>query len=778
MKCRTFTPQASLTATIAVLAAAGIASAAPSPNTQPAAQNSNAVLLDNTITGGIRPRLTGLNCQQEVLVPGAGQAGARNYGPAFLVADNFKPSASGSITSVSWSAAYRAGDGTTTNPFVNQPPPASETFQIRILSDNGPFQTPFPAGPLTPTAGLPNGTAGGVLFSTTVTNPSRTSTGQTIGTVTPLSVYEYTATIAGPAVTGGTCYWLEITNTSPDIVTPAPLGMVSFWLLGGGGGGQTGDLYSYQATAGNATTPYRPFDQVAEDRAFCVNLTLTDLISNSCPIASIPPICSNPETNGNGLANANGFAFLGTASHPNSVNGAAPNNPARSQYADNFQLDGSGSVAITSICFGGFWTNYTAGSFPAAAQPADLSRFEVFYYNNDSSAVFARPGTLIASFTGAAITVLAGTDIFSITHPALNINRGTCYWVAISYRDDFTNPNANSRFAWELAGAATPAPPQGSRDGKMSVRSVGGDGGVTPPGAWGDLSSATDGRFNHTFLLSAGNAILPTCAFTPPPPPAANDLCANATIVTGLGTFPFDNRGATATGNPAANSACVGAGNNYGLTVWFRWTAPCNGSITISTCAGNAGTDLVLPLWQFTGASCATLGATTFACGDDDCAEVGGPSAVTFTAVQGTEYIFAIGTWNGSAGVAGNFTISGPVGCGGPSTGACCLGVGCTVTTAAACTGAVGTTTNSFKGVGTVCNAPGTPPFTNNTTPCCRADFNQDNTRNPTDIFNFLTNYFNAAPAVKATTDTNGNGTQEPTDIFNYLTVFFAGGCG
>jgi hypothetical protein len=112
-----------------------------------------------------------------------------------------------------------------------------------------------------------------------------------------------------------------------------------------------------------------------------------------------------------------------------------------------------------------------------------------------------------------------------------------------------------------------------------------------------------------------------------------------------------------------------------------------------------------------------------------------------------------------------------------PQTGACCLGVGCTVTTQAACAGAVGTTTRNFRGVGTVCNAPGTPPFTNNTTPCCRADFNQNGTRNPTDIFNFLTNYFSAVAADKVTTDTNGNGTQEPTDIFNFLTVYFAGGC-
>jgi hypothetical protein len=115
---------------------------------------------------------------------------------------------------------------------------------------------------------------------------------------------------------------------------------------------------------------------------------------------------------------------------------------------------------------------------------------------------------------------------------------------------------------------------------------------------------------------------------------------------------------------------------------------------------------------------------------------------------------------------------------GAPATGACCLGVGCTVTTAATCTGTVGTTVRNFRGVGTVCNAPGTPPFTNATTPCCFADFNQNGVRNPTDIFNFLANYFDASPAIKATTDTNGNGTQQPADIFGFLTLYFAGGCG
>jgi hypothetical protein len=129
----------------------------------------------------------------------------------------------------------------------------------------------------------------------------------------------------------------------------------------------------------------------------------------------------------------------------------------------------------------------------------------------------------------------------------------------------------------------------------------------------------------------------------------------------------------------------------------------------------------------------------------------------------------------GTAGTPGS--VCSPDPCSAPLTGACCLGVGCTVTTSAACTGSVGTSARQYRGDGTVCNAPGTPPFTNNLTPCCRADFNKNGTREPNDIFNFLTNYFSTDAAAKATTDTTGDGVQAPADIFAFLTIYFAGGC-
>jgi hypothetical protein len=100
--------------------------------------------------------------------------------------------------------------------------------------------------------------------------------------------------------------------------------------------------------------------------------------------------------------------------------------------------------------------------------------------------------------------------------------------------------------------------------------------------------------------------------------------------------------------------------------------------------------------------------------------------------------------------------------CGGPATGACCSGSTCTVLTAAACTGA----NTSYKGDGTVCNAPG-----NLTSPCCKADFNQSGSITVQDIFDFLAAYFTVNPQA----DINGVGGITVQDIFDYLAAYFAG---
>jgi hypothetical protein len=100
----------------------------------------------------------------------------------------------------------------------------------------------------------------------------------------------------------------------------------------------------------------------------------------------------------------------------------------------------------------------------------------------------------------------------------------------------------------------------------------------------------------------------------------------------------------------------------------------------------------------------------------------------------------------------------------GGETGACCSGSSCSATTAAACTGA----NTSFAGTGTTCNASG-----NNTSPCCKGDYNHIGGVTVQDIFDFLNGYFTQ----NAQADVNGAGGVTVQDIFDYLILYFAGPC-
>jgi len=122
-------------------------------------------------------------------------------------------------------------------------------------------------------------------------------------------------------------------------------------------------------------------------------------------------------------------------------------------------------------------------------------------------------------------------------------------------------------------------------------------------------------------------------------------------------------------------------------------------------------------------------------------------------------------TLSNGIGCAGTFTWGGTTCTVNPCpqpTGACCVGSGCQVRTAAACTG----TNTLFSGVAIACNAAG-----NNTTPCCRADFNHGGGITVQDIFDFLAGYFDNDP----TTDINDTNDLTVQDIFDFLEAYFTG---
>ena len=118
----------------------------------------------------------------------------------------------------------------------------------------------------------------------------------------------------------------------------------------------------------------------------------------------------------------------------------------------------------------------------------------------------------------------------------------------------------------------------------------------------------------------------------------ANDLFANAQVVTGpTGTATGSNVGATKeTGEPNH------AGNAGGASIWYRWTAPSTGSVTIDT----IGSSFDTLLGVYTGSAVNQL--TTIASNDDCCG--GRQSKVTFQATSGTTYQIAVDGYNAAPG--------------------------------------------------------------------------------------------------------------------------------
>ncbi len=131
--------------------------------------------------------------------------------------------------------------------------------------------------------------------------------------------------------------------------------------------------------------------------------------------------------------------------------------------------------------------------------------------------------------------------------------------------------------------------------------------------------------------------------------PPANDLCANATPISN-GTYGFNTCGANTDG---PNQASVGCQPNQ--DVWFRFTAPCSGQVTMDTC--NSSFNTVLSIYA---GGCGSLVPVT--CNDNAVTGgcVGTPNSfVTFNAIAGTTYFIRVGG-TGTATGSGLLTVQGP----------------------------------------------------------------------------------------------------------------------
>lgn len=135
------------------------------------------------------------------------------------------------------------------------------------------------------------------------------------------------------------------------------------------------------------------------------------------------------------------------------------------------------------------------------------------------------------------------------------------------------------------------------------------------------------------------------------------------------GLNPFSNIGATGGGS---GTGCTGA--NLQSDVFFTYTAPCNGSVTVSTCS-LADFDTIIAAYQGCGYTppffLCNL-STLLACDDDGCGVIGGGSTITFNTTIGQCYRIRVGGYNGDQGAgellvhcvpscAGDFDASGVV---------------------------------------------------------------------------------------------------------------------
>ena len=130
---------------------------------------------------------------------------------------------------------------------------------------------------------------------------------------------------------------------------------------------------------------------------------------------------------------------------------------------------------------------------------------------------------------------------------------------------------------------------------------------------------------------------------------AANDACANATVI-GNGVFPFDNCMAGPPSDPIIKA-----------DVWFVYTPACGGPVHISTCGSTIDTALAVYSGSCAGSQVAfNNDATLGPC-------PGSPqSYVTFVASIGTPYYIRVGSSPAASTGCGKLIVVGPVGAGCP----------------------------------------------------------------------------------------------------------------
>jgi hypothetical protein len=153
------------------------------------------------------------------------------------------------------------------------------------------------------------------------------------------------------------------------------------------------------------------------------------------------------------------------------------------------------------------------------------------------------------------------------------------------------------------------------------------------------LNAGTAGAGAQTFFAVDDVSLI---SYTPDDIPA-NDNFANAISLNSVAKIGVLATNVVASKEPGEPKH---AGNNGGHSVWWKWTAPSNGVVTINTTNSTFNTLLAV----YTGTSVSNL--TQVAANDDNASRGDGTSQVKTAVIAGTQYDIAVDGKNGASGVA------------------------------------------------------------------------------------------------------------------------------
>ncbi len=315
-----------------------------------------------------------------------------------------------------------------------------------------------------------------------------------------------------------------------------------------------------------------------------------------------------------------------------------------------------------------------------------------------------------ASVTGTNVTIYTGNTVSTLTREALNMQNangeleatftaqaGTTYHIALDTSMNINNTDnipaydtvhGDTVLRWSLNN--TPVPPRTPPTITGFTPTTGPVGTVVTITGTG-FTGATQVRFNGTpatFTVNSNTSITATAPFgvvtgkitvhTPqgigtsaanfvvtqaPPPAPANDNFANApALVFGNAALTFGSistqaAGGTTTGTNVNATKQTGepnhAGNAGGKSVWWKWTAPANGTVTFDT----AGSALDTLLGFYIGTS---VSALTERAQNDDVVTGTTTSRIADIAVTGgTVYYIAVDGYSDTSGIAaGDITLN------------------------------------------------------------------------------------------------------------------------